>query len=127
MTERTGLDVLADHFRAEMGPPVNEKLALNSDPSDLTIDQIFDAIKFLRKEVAQLREEKAASAGIAETTAPVMTDAQRETFGEILAEIFAGYPGNEDLACHIQANFDAAVDGWVQGAFIPPRDRQGRS
>jgi len=56
VAETTGIDALAAGFRAEMGPPVEELIALNTDPQTMTARQLVWSATFLQGEVKRLRE-----------------------------------------------------------------------
>ncbi|MFI6909698.1 hypothetical protein ACIBKY_51145 [Nonomuraea sp. NPDC050394] len=44
---------------------------------------------------------------------PFLTAGQKRHLGALLADILRNYPISEDLATHVLANFDAAVDAWA--------------
>ncbi|MEV4181671.1 hypothetical protein AB0J28_09510 [Streptosporangium canum] len=61
MSELTGIDALAAGFRAEFGPPVEERIAFTCDPQDMSARQVFQSVQILRGEVEELRAQLATT------------------------------------------------------------------
>ncbi|MFI6510055.1 hypothetical protein ACIBCT_20820 [Streptosporangium sp. NPDC050855] len=54
MAERSGIDALDALFRAEYGPPVGERIALNMAAEDMTARQLLSSVTFLQAERERL-------------------------------------------------------------------------
>lgn len=54
MTAEPGADRLAALFRAEFGPPVEERIALTVDPDQMTSSQLWRSVRILRGEIERL-------------------------------------------------------------------------
>jgi hypothetical protein len=54
MTERSGINALDALFRAEFGPPIEERIALNMAPEDMTARQLLSSVTFLQADRERL-------------------------------------------------------------------------